>query len=219
MQYLFKILQPSYKYCITGLLGLMISHTTLAQTEAKDTSGPFFGNHATGKWTIGLKVGNIDNNIENTDDADAVGVVVGYEFSKPIAGGKSSIELEYISGDVTDRQFGIGNYEAEMLNLFFTYRSPGALFFKIKGGLSYSNLDIDVDPNLVAFPNIGFQDIAFPDASSSNEDVSLAAGVGLGYKFSNIGDSNVNGLVEIEHISASGDDDLSFTGFNFIGQF
>jgi len=218
MQPLFNILQTGHKYCIAGLLGLMISQTTLAQIEDKDTSGPFFGNHATGKWMVGVKVGKIDNNIENTNDAEAAGIVLGYEFAKPIAGGQASVEIEYIVGDETDREFSIGTYEAEMLNLFFTYRSPGALYYKVKGGLSYSNLDINVDRSLTV-PGDFFVDISNPNATSSNEDVSLAAGIGIGYKFKNIGNTGNNALLELEHISASGDDDLSFTGVTLLGQF
>lgn len=149
--------------------------------------GPFFGQKAAGKWIIGAKVSNIDPNVDQIKDSRGVGIVLGYEFDKEIAGGKSSFELEYISGDEERINVDSGaTYEASVINAYFTYRSPGDLYYKIKGGLSY--VDIDVRTEL-------FADLDF-------EDTSLAAGIGLGYRFNDFG------MVEIEYTQDSGDSDL-----------
>lgn len=176
---------------------------------ADDSSGPFFGKKAAGKWIVGLKAANIDPNLPDARDTTAVGVVLGYEFAKSIGDGTSSVELEYLVSDEEDvRQIngvgpvsvvGIqgtravaGSYEADVLNLFFTYRSPGDLYYKVKGGLSY--VDLNVTP-------VELLDRDF-------EDVSLAAGIGIGYNFQD------RGAVELEYSQDSGDADVGILGLN-----
>ncbi len=203
----------------------MTSQSVFAQIQTTDTSGPFFGNQANGKWLIGVKAGKIDNNAEDIDDADAIGIVLGYEFAKPVGlGGTSTIELEYISGDDTDVFGGLASYEAEMLNLFLTYRSPGTLYYKFKLGLSYSNIDVDgllsnnnpptlFDTNTAPGNDLGqFNEIPFFDVNS-DEDVSIAAGIGLGFRIQDYGS------IEIEYIGDTGDNDLSLTTISAIGRF
>jgi len=164
---------------------------------ADSNSGPFFGKEAPGKWIIGLKVANIDPNVDDIQDADGVGIVLGYEFARSIgSGGSSTFELEYIDGD--DEGAGdLLEYEANVLNAFFTYRSAGSLYFKVKGGLSYVDLDV----------NSLFGD-EFED-----EDVSLAAGIGLGYRVQDYG------VIELEYSQDSGDSDLGILGLNALLEF
>ena len=177
---------------IVIVIALLISHAASAAND-----GPFFGKEAPGKWIIGVKAGDIDANTETVKDADAVGIVVGYEFDRVVgtAGGSSTVELEYIQGDETNIP-GFGSYEVDMLNLFFTYRTPGKLYFKAKGGLSYSDLLITT-----------------PAFDESNEEVSLAAGIGLGFR---VGDY---GVIEIEYVDDTGDNDLGVYGINALLEF
>ena len=180
-------------------ISLLICTTTnvFAQvTSMDDGSGPFFGKEAKGKWIVGLKAAKIDNNFEDIKDADAFGIILGYEFDRPVgANGTSTVELEYLSGDETDLA-GIGEWEADILNLFFTYRSAGDLYLKLKLGLSYSDINID-----------------FPAFGEDNEDVSLAGGIGIGY---HIGDY---GVVELEYSADSGDNDFGILGLNALLEF
>lgn len=174
------------------------SAAIIASSLATAADGTFFGKEATGKWIIGPKVVNIDPNLDTVSDASGVGIVAGYEFDQEIAGGKSSFELEYISGDEEAINVnGPATYEANVLNAFFAYRTGGDLYFKIKGGVSY--VDIDVDAGV-------FIDDTF-------EDVSLAAGVGFGYRISD------RGLVEIEYTQDAGDSDLGILGVNGLFSF
>lgn len=170
----------------------LFSHNALAQND-----GPFFGKQAKGKWVIGVKAAKIDNNQEDIKDADAIGIVLGYEFDRPIGdlGGSSTFELEYVSGDTTPIT-GVGNYEANILNAFFTYRSAGKLYYKLKAGLSYADILLNT-----------------PAFDSSFEDVSLAAGIGLGY---HVGDY---GVIELEYSQDTSDTDLGILGVNALLEF
>ena len=82
------------------------------------------------------------------------------------------------------------------MNLFFTYRSAGDLFYKFKLGLSYSDIEL-ITPGLTA----------------STEDVSLAGGVGIGYRFEDYG------LLELEYSGDTGDNDLSTIALNALLEF
>jgi len=172
---------------------LLISQSALAEQN----DGPFFGKEAKGKWIVGVKAAKIDANSDFVDDADAVGIVLGYEFFRVIgdAGGSSTVEFEYLKADETPI-LGFGDYEAEMANLFFTYRTAGKLYFKAKLGASFSEITV-VTP-------------AFDDTVN---DVSLAGGIGLGY---HIGDY---GVVELEYSDDAGNNDLGVLGFNALLEF
>jgi len=174
---------------------------------ADDNSGPFFGKKAAGKWIVGIKAANIDPNFADAKDTTGIGVVLGYEFARSVGQGSSSVELEYIVGDEQDinQVAGVGpippigvsqqisgSYEADVLNLFFTYRSPGDLYYKVKGGLSY--VDLNVSPEIVLDRDF--------------EDTSLAAGIGLGYRFQD------RGAIELEYSQDSGDADIGILGLN-----
>jgi len=140
----------------------------------------------------------------------ATGLVLGYEFDKAVGEGTSTFEIEYLSGEEQQisslsgvgtipntGQARFGTYEADVINMFFTYRSPGLLYYKIKGGLSY--VDLNVSP-------LSLLDRDF-------EDVSFAAGIGLGYRIDDLG------VVEIEYSQDSGEADVGILGLNALLQF
>ena len=187
-----QILSISIRLMLATLLALSVSQSV----SARDGDGTFFGKEAKGTWIVGIKLGQIDNNFEDLKDADAVGLVLGYEFNRPIGGsGTSTVELEFINGDETNFQ-GLGNYEVDIVNLFFTYRSVGTLYFKAKLGASYSDVNVMV-----------------PAFSTSNEDVALAGGIGLGY---HVGDY---GVIEFEYSADTGDNDFGIIGLNALLEF
>lgn len=191
------MLNPS-KSTLSRAIGtaFVVSMLLSGNVAARDNEGTFFGQEATGKWIIGVKVGKIDNNMEDIKDADALGIVLGYEFDAPIGdSGSSTFELEYVSGDTTNFG-GLGNYEANVLNGFFTYRSAGTLYFKVKAGVSYTDIEVNT---------LGLTD--------SSEDVSLAAGIGLGYHVKDYG------VIELEYSQDSGDADLGILGLNALLEF
>lgn len=174
----------------------MVTGATIAHADDDDKPGPFFGKEAAGKWIIGGKVGKIDPNIQGWRNADVHGVVAGYEFAKEIGEGTSSFELEYLKGDKTRISGTILDYRVDILNAFFTYRSPGMIFYKFKGGLSYSDYEY----------RLGFLEI-------ESSEVGLAAGLGLGYRFGELGE------VELEYSLDTSDNDLGILGLNVLFEF
>lgn len=191
------MLKISNSFVSQTILLTLITLLGLGQNAFAENRGAFFGKEAGGKWIIGAKAAKLDNNQQDVKDADAVGIVLGYEFDRPIGnnGGKSTFELEYITGDSTPIT-GVGKYEANVLNAFITYRSAGTLYYKLKVGLSYTDLLLTT-----------------PAFDNTFEDVALAAGIGLGYHISDIG------AVEIEYSQGSGDSDLGVLGLNALLEF
>jgi len=186
------------------LLGTLLVASALAfgsvshAQQDDDTSGPFFGNKAPGKWTIGLKAARIDPNIEDISDADALGIVLGYEFATSIGRlrGTSSVELEYLQSDTTQFFTGSGtNYDAEALGLYYTYRTAGRLYFKAKGGLTVNTLEIDS---------------VIPSQNFNLESTNLALGIGIGVR---IGD---RAQFEIDYLQEAGTNDLMAPSDNII---
>ena len=179
------------KYLIVATSMVMaVSATAVNAQEVEDNGGAFFGSKAPGKWTIGIKAARIDPNIEGIDDADAAGVVVGYEFATAIGSfkGTSAIELEYLQSDTNQFFAGSGtSYDAESLGLYYTYRSAGQVYFKVKGGLAINTLQVNsVTPSQVR------------DLESTN----LALGIGLGVRITD------NAHIELEYLQEAGSNDL-----------
>jgi len=100
-----KIIKPFGKaLLIASLLGAG------QQAAYAQHDGFFFGKKAKGKWTIGAKAANVDPNVQDVKDANAAGIVLGYEFAQAIgdSGGSSSVELEYITADNARDRDGFG---------------------------------------------------------------------------------------------------------------
>jgi len=176
----------------------------LASHANDDKTGPFFGKQAPGKWIIGGKVSKVDLNIpsstgRDTADTDGAGIVVGYEFARPIGvtSGSSTIELEYLTADDNFEALGGSDVDIEVANLFFTYRSEGKLYYKLKAGLSFANFTVS---------NPLFEEF-------SSEDVGLAGGVGLGYRVGDLG------VLELEYQADTSDADLSLLSVNALLEF
>lgn len=164
---------------------------------ADNGGGPFFGKEAPGKWIIGVKAGKIDTNIPNVIDADAAGIVLGYEFARAIGGnGTSTFEVEYLTGDEAgfNRSYV---YEADVINAFFTYRTAGDLYLKLKAGVSYADILFN----------------SLTDPVREFDDVSIAGGIGLGY---HIGDL---GVIELEYQTDTGNADLGIVSVNALLEF
>lgn len=176
---------------------------------ADGSTGPFFGKEAPGKWIVGAKVVNIDPNVPDVNDASGVGIVLGYEFAKSVGDGTSSFEIEYINGDedevsvvnslatIPATSGAFGTYEADIMNAYFTYRSPGVVYYKLKAGISY--VDLNVAP------------VSLLDRDY--EDVSFAVGLGIGYRINELG------VIEIEYTQDSGSADVGTLGVNALMTF
>ena len=173
----------AHRTIIPALLTLI-----LAAPAFGDEEGTFFGQDATGKWIVGIKGGVMENGAEGFGDANNAGVVLGYRFSRPIGGigGSSSIEFEYTTsvddGDVS----GTGaTWDVDTYALFFTYSTPGTVYFKGKLG----GMTSDISTNVAGL-----------DGSASG----FAFGLGLGVKVGK------KGKLELEYTGVTGDNDLNF---------
>ena len=177
----------------TALLLLSFGTSTLAA----DNGGTFFGKEALGKWIIGVKAGKIDPKIKSIDNADTIGIVLGYKFARSVGGnGSSTFEVEYLTSD----QSAINDtfvYEADVINGFFTYRTAGDLYLKLKAGVSYADIVVK----------------ALGDPNTDFDEVSLAGGIGLGY---HIGDY---GVIEVEYQTDVGTPDLGIFSVNALMEF
>jgi len=175
-------------------IALTLSMTTLA---VADEEGTFFGQDATGKWIIGLKAGVMQNDTDGFGDATNAGVVVGYRFSRAIGGigGSSSIEAEFTT-TVDDGDFsnGSGTWDVDTYALFFTYATPGTVYFKGKlGGMT--------------------TDVSSSVPSVANDASGFAYGVGLGVK------AGQQARFELEYTGVTGDNNLNFISLGGLVEF
>lgn len=184
---------------VTLLALIAVSSVASSLGYANDNRGPFFGNTASGKWIIGGKIATVDLNQAESVDIDAAGIVLGYQFARSIgrAGGTSTVEFEYISGDDDINSFGGANIDVDVANLFFTYRSAGTLYYKVKGGLSAADVEISG---------------AFGETSEASE-TGLAGGIGLGYRVGDLG------VIELEYQVDASDADLGILSLNGLLEF
>lgn len=184
------------KNLIPALLALSLSAPAAAADEQE---GTFFGHDATGKWIVGIKAGVLQNGTEGFDDATNAGIVLGYRFSRAIGGigGSSSIEFEGTTS-VDDGEFssgvGAGTWDADTFAIFFTYATPGTVYFKAKlGGM--------------------FTDVSSSVNQASNSDSGFAYGAGLGLKIAE------SGKLELEYTGSSGSNEISFVSLGGMVEF
>ncbi len=175
---------------VASLLALSISSPSIADTQ----STTWFGEEADGQWLAGIKFGVTENNAAGYNSASTGTVVVGYQFSRPIGeGGTASIEVELGTSETSNigigNEFGAtGKWKTDTTALFFTYRSPGTVYFKGKAGILDSNINSK-----------------FPLGSVESNDANFAFGVGVGLRVG--GERDVS--VEAEWVGTSGDHDLN----------
>lgn len=162
----------------------------------------FFGHRAAGKWMIGAKAAVVQNGTTGFDDSANIGLLIGYEFARPIGfDGTASIEIEgttsFSDGDIDpDSIFGTGgDWDADTIALYFAYRTPGTVYFKGKLGVIRSETTANV-----------------AGESVEDDDAALSWGVGLGLRL------NEQFNAELEFTDDTGDTDLSLIslGGNFL---
>ncbi len=153
----------------------------------------WFGQTADGSWLVGADFGAAQIGRTGHRDTGNAGVTVGYEFSRPIGfSGTSTIEFSATTS-TTDGNIGFdsiygatGNWDVDTQSLFFTYRTPGTVYFKGKlGGIQSSIRSRGTTFNI------------------KEDDTSLGFGAGLGLRpWKNV-------TFEAEYAGASGSNDIS----------
>ncbi len=170
---------------------------SLSANTANAEEFTWFGQSATGNWLAGIKGSSVQNSRQGYKDAMNVGLLFGYQFSRPLGiGGTSAIEFEYSdsfdSGDVSDDSlFGVGGeWDVETMGVNFTYRTVGNVYFLAK--LGGTRTDVRTEPN--GSPRL------------KETDTSFSYGAGLGLKLGQTG----NFSLELEFVGVNSDTDLSF---------
>ena len=145
-----------------------------------------YGNGYTGQPYVGVKVGQFDLDRAGTDDPTAYGVYGGYNFDPNFG-----IEAEYVGSDNAD-YYG-GEVDAKTYGAYGTYRYafPNTGLYA-KGKLGVAKTEIEGTGTLTQ--------------NFSDDDTSLAGGVGLGYSV------NPNFSVEAEYDRLGSDVDLMTVG-------
>lgn len=148
-----------------------------------------YGNGYTGQPYVGVKVGQFDLDVNGADDPTAYGVYGGYNFDPNFG-----IEAEYVGSD--DADYRNGDIDAKTYGAYGTYRYAfpnTALYAKGKVGIAKTEVEGD-------YTTAGVR------RSFSDDDTSLAGGVGLGYAI------NQDFNVEAEYAVTGSDADLMTVG-------
>ena len=179
------------------LIAPLVLLLSLNTSAVADEEGTFFGQDATGKWIIGIKAGVMQNDTDGFGDATNAGVVLGYRFSRAIGGigGSSSVELEFTTSvDNGDFSNINGEWDVDTYALFFTYSTPGTVYFKGKLG----GMTSDISSNVTGV---------------ANDSTGFAYGVGLGVK------AGQSGKFELEYTGVTGDNNINFISLGGLLEF
>ena len=148
-----------------------------------------YGNGYTGQPYAGVKVGQFDLDENGADDPTAYGVYGGYNFDPNFG-----MEVEYVGSD--DADYRGGDIDAKTYGAYGTYRYAfpnTGLYAKGKLGIAKTEVEGDY--------TVGLNRV-----SVSDDDTSLAGGVGLGYAV------NPDFSVEAEYDMLGSDADLMTVG-------
>ena len=135
------------------LPAMLVSLTATAATEFDQPGdGPFFGETANGQWLIGAKYASMMNSDDGLDSATNAGVILGYEFARPVWKGKAAFEFEYLpstdwgnvnGAESSDYPLG-GRWENPVYSGYVAYRTPGSVLYgKAKVGIVASRFKIE----------------------------------------------------------------------------
>jgi len=192
------------------LPAFLITSTAAAQytdPRNEDKSGPFFGETATGKWLVGLKYGNMQHDADGFSAGKNTGIMVGYEFSRPVFYGRAAVEFEYLFNSSVGTFNGFNNpndpsgqpqypYDGEWENhvrsLYAVYRGPGTLYVKGKLGLTASRFDATFTNSPVNIPDV------------REDKTTVGWGIGLGVHAGKWID------IELEYAGNQGNSDMNF---------
>ena len=183
---------------LTFIIGYALVGSAFSAEEAT-----WFGQQAVGKWMVGVKGSSVKNGRSEFDNANNSGVLLGYQFARPVGfDGSAAIEFEgttsHDDGDIRSTSaFGApGRWDVDTYGLFFAYRTPGTVYFKGRLG----GIQSDVTSK-------------FAGSSISEDDTSLAGSAGLGVKLGEWG------TIELEWTGDSGDNDIQMISLGGILQF
>jgi len=148
------------------LPAMLVSLTATAATEFDQPGdGPFFGETANGQWLIGGKYAEMLNRDDGLESSNNAGIILGYEFNRPVWKGKAAFEFQYLpsssDGDVNgagDSDPSIypqgGVWENPLYSGYVAYRTPGSVLYgKAKVGIVASRFKISLNDGSVIQEN------------------------------------------------------------------
>jgi len=134
------------------LVSLSVSATEFDQPG----DGPFFGEDANGQWLIGAKYVDMNNSDDGLGEEEArnAGLILGYEFARPVWKGKAAFEFQYLPsvswGDVNGADSSNpsiypngGRWENPVYSGYVAYRTAGKIYAKGKVGIVASRFKIE----------------------------------------------------------------------------
>lgn len=153
-----------YLRLLTGLV--MAAGLTAGPASAQAPT--WFGQAANGTWLVGGKVATVQNGFDHFGDAQTLTVMVGYEFTRPIAdSGTVSVEFEaHGTANKGSQLDGTGEWKSSGLAGYLAYRTPGDIYFKAKLGLSNTRVTLTESGR----------------KGADSRDTSFGYGVGLGMR-------------------------------------
>ncbi len=142
---------------LLALPAMLVTLSAVAATEFDQPGdGPFFGEHARGQWLIGAKYVDMNNRDDGLGEEEArnAGIILGYEFARPVWKGKAAFEFQYLPsiewGDVNGADSSNpsiyplgGRWENPLYSGYVAYRTPGMIYGKAKVGIVASRFKIE----------------------------------------------------------------------------
>ncbi len=138
------------------LPAMLVTLSATATEFDQPGDGPFFGETANGQWLVGAKyvyMYNSDDGIGKEASTNG-GLILGYEFARPVWKGKAAFEFEYLPsiswGDVNNATSSNpsiypagGRWENPLYSGYIAYRTAGRLYAKGKVGIVASRFKIE----------------------------------------------------------------------------
>jgi len=142
---------------LLALPAMLVSFSAIAATQFDQPGdGPFFGEEANGQWLVGFKYVDMNNSDDGIGEEEArnAGIILGYEFARPVWKGKAAFEFEYLPsvswGDVNNAASSNpseypagGRWENPLYSGYVAYRTPGKIYAKGKVGIVASRFKIE----------------------------------------------------------------------------
>ncbi len=137
------------------LPAILVTLSATATEFDQPGDGPFFGETANGQWLIGAKFVSMYNSDDGIGEEESTngGLLLGYEFARPVWKGKASFEFEYLPTLKKGEINGIpssnpsiypagGEWENPLYSGYIAYRTAGRLYAKGKVGIVASRFKI-----------------------------------------------------------------------------
>lgn len=105
-------------------------------------------------WYLGLKVGWMDADAANFDEATNLGLYGGYQLHEDV-NGRFAIEGEY-TRSISDGDIPGGGWDIETLALYGAYRTAGPWFLKLKAGYLDEDIGVSAGGSSIAGSDSGF---------------------------------------------------------------